>query len=423
MGGPAQKREGSPRLVTTPEGSPPGLPRAALRAAYRVLHDGTADSRLLSSELGGGVVGEFEGAFADLVGARYAVACASGTTALIAALVACGVRSGSEVIVASYGWSGTVGAVLTLGARPVFADVDPRTFTLDPERVLELVNNRTVAILATHLFGHPAHVSRLAEVARSHNLRLIYDAAQALGATYQGLPMGACGDLSAFSFGRGKILSAGEGGMAVTNDPAIFDQLLLASQHPARAMMELGDTALRPLADGMSLSCRMHPVAAALGLAQVAGLPSLVRRRRRTCLDLAYRLRNLQSLIAPSEAPSVEHAFHRFVLRLRPEITEDRARAVAALRRLGVPAIRGPICVPIHRHARFCSANLLAIQTEHPSPEQLPITCALSDREELLLESSSDWLSSPEARITELATALIFADHCLLLSASDRGTR
>lgn len=390
--------------VTTPEGEAPRLPRAALRAAVRTLRRGCDDLRALSGELGGGVVGEFEEAFGGLVGARHAVACSSGTSALLAALLACGVRPGDEVIVASYGWGGTVGAILTLGASPVFADVHPNTFNLDPARVRKRISSRTVAILATHLFGHPADVVQLAYIARDHGLRLIYDAAQALGATFQGRPMGAWGDVAIFSFGRGKLLSTGEGGMAVTNDPEIHDRLLLASQHPARGRVELCDPFLEPLLNEMSLSSRMHPVAAAIGLAQVQELPARVAKRRKTCLALAAQLRDARLFVAPSEAPGVEHAFHRFVLRMSATSSSDRSVLLAKLREQGVPVVAGPVRVPIHRRRWLPDIHPTGLAAS-PLEEALPISCQLCEAEEVLLESASDWLAVPPSRLAEIAGA------------------
>lgn len=391
-------------VVRTPEGEGPRLSRIGLRAAFRVLRAACGDLRVLSSELGGGVVGELEQAFAEVVDARYAVACASGTSALLAGLVACGVGPGDEVIVASYGWGGTVGAILTLGATPIFADVDACSFTLAPDRVRERISPRTVAILATHLFGHPADVVQLAEVARAHRLRLIYDAAQALGATSQGRPMGVWGDVAAFSFGRGKILSAGEGGMVVTNDPDLHDRLLLVSQHPARALIELGDASLRGYANEQSLSCRLHPVAAAICLAQMPELSSRIELRRRACLELADRLQCLASMAAPAEVRGARHAFHRFVLRLSPGGTSRREAVVAELKRLGVPATVGPVRTPIHRRNRDVGSR----RSVGPRVvEDLPITDALCKRQEILLESTSDWLAVPESRVVELAEAFL----------------
>lgn len=400
-----RRREEMRVSVTTPEGGPPRLSRASLRAGLRTLREGCHDLRALSSELGGGVVGEFEQAFGEIAGTRYAVACSSGTSALLAGLLACGVEPGAEVIVASYGWGGTVGAILTLGATPVFADVDPTTFTLDPIHVLEQISPRTVAILATHLFGHPAAVVQLGDIARDHGLRLIYDAAQALGATFHGRPMGAWGDVATFSFGRGKLLSTGEGGMAVTNDPEIHDRLLLASQHPARGRVELCDPSLKPLLNEMSLSSRMHPVAAAIGLAQVQELPARVTKRRKTCLALAEQLRDARLFVAPSEAPGVEHAFHRFVLRMSASNDKDRNVFLATLREQGVPVVAGPVRVPIHRRRWLRDIRRPAGLAASPLEDALPISFQLCAADEVLLESASDWLAVPPSRLTEIAGA------------------
>src|SRR3989454_355203 len=175
---------GGEPAVRTPEGRRPGLSPEADRAARGLLLQARRDPDALADLGGSGVVRTFEEAFARHVGADHAVSSASGTSALVAALLACGVRPGDDVVVSTYGWGGTVGAVLVIGAAPVFVDIEPMTFNADPAAVDCALTPRTKAILTTHLFGHPADVAGLSEVARRHSLALVFDAAQALGASY-----------------------------------------------------------------------------------------------------------------------------------------------------------------------------------------------------------------------------------------------
>ncbi|MBM3676889.1 MAG: aminotransferase class I/II-fold pyridoxal phosphate-dependent enzyme, partial [Actinobacteria bacterium] len=185
------------------------LARAIARAA--------ADSGYLHSFVPDAVL-ELEEAFASAVGARHALGLASGTAALHVALAVCGVRAGDEVVTTPYTWPQVISPILDRLAVPVFADIDPDTYTLAPTSIEAAITERTRAILAVHQFGHAADMTRIREIARSQNLRIIEDAAQAFGATWNGSPVGIHGDVACFSLGLTKLVSGLEGGVLVTND-------------------------------------------------------------------------------------------------------------------------------------------------------------------------------------------------------------
>ena len=403
---------GGEPAVRTPEGRRPGLSPEADRAARGLLHQARRDPDALADLGGGGVVRAFEEAFACQVDADHAVSTASGTSALVAALLACGVRPGDDVVVSTYGWGGTAGAVLVIGATPVFVDIKPMTFNVDPAVVRRALTPHTRAILATHLFGHPADVAGLSEVARRHGVALVFDAAQALGASYAGQKLGGCGDVTVFSFGRGKLLTTGEGGMAVTNDPELYERLVLVSQHPVRALWEVEDPGLRDLVDEVSLSCRIPTLAAAIGLADIPRLEALLETRRRACLALGQVLRDVPGFRPCVEAGPVTHAFHLFALTYVPEELDGLPRelAVTALRAEGVPVAVGPVRTPIHLRPRFRAgaADLgfrAPLKAGRPAALAAPVAGRRCATEELVLESSSGWTAFPEARIRELAVA------------------
>lgn len=397
----AVPHDGAAAAVRTPEGRRPGLSAAAVRAGLEVLQAARADRDLLSDLGGGRTVAAFEEDFASYVGARYAVSASSGTAALVTALRACGVGAGDEVIVSPYGWGGTVAAVLGVGAVPVFADIEAGSFNLDPTCVESAVRPRTRVVLATHLFGEPADIRGLGRVASEHGLRTVYDAAQALGARYDGRTIGAFGDIIAFSLGRGKLLTAGEGGVAVTGDRGLYERMVALSQHPIRTLRETVDARLRSSPEEVSLSARIHPLAAALGQAGLQEVESLLSVRRAACLALCAALNGVPGIRVPTERPGTRHAFHRFALTYVEEELGGLPRGafVRALAARNVPLVAGPVGTPIHRRAAVRSP------AAEPKPARLPVTERRCAREELLIESPTQWLDVPGERIGEIAEA------------------
>ena len=172
-----------------------------------------------SNFLGGDRIREFEEMFARHHGLRFAIACNSGTAALHMAMVAIGIGPGDEVIVPPYTFTATASAVLMAGGVPVFADVREPDFTLDPQAVDRAITPRTKALIPVHLFGAPAEMASLSDLARRHQLRIIEDCAQALGAQYRGRLVGTFSDLATYSFQETKNMTTGEGGMVLTDDP------------------------------------------------------------------------------------------------------------------------------------------------------------------------------------------------------------
>lgn len=389
-------RGGTP-VVQTPERRLMLVGARARRAVSRHLAASSSDALLLSDHEGTGVVAEFERAFCDAVGAKHAVASASGTGALISILRAMGVAAGDEVIVSSYGWGSTVGAVLAVGATPRFADIDATTACIDVTSTIQMINARTRVILATHMFGNPADVHALEGVASAHGVRLVFDAAQAMGASVNMQLMGTFGDAVAWSCGRYKLPYAGEGGVVTTNDHSIADKLVVVSQHPSRARREVLDPELRPLIDEMTLSLRMHPLAAVLGSAGLEDVPELIANRRCACDVMRSRLEDHEavSVIAANE-PAIS-AWYSFPLTIPEGGWSGIPGAViaAALRAEGVPIESGPVRIPLHARPRWAGA--------HVTP-----TLAVSERrcrEEYVIASATRWLNVPTRRLQEIGDA------------------
>ena len=198
----------------------------------------TLDEIFEAALAGRGVVAEWERTFADFCGVRYAFGTSSGTVALFIALKAVGVKVGDEVIVPALDWYAATAATLHLGAIPVFADTEPNLPTISPFSAEERITERTKVIIATHLFGYPCNMPALRTLADRYNLALIEDCAQALGAIGYGKKVGAWGDVGCFSFGVGKLLSCGEGGMIVTDRDDLAKRILALLVHPLRQEWE-----------------------------------------------------------------------------------------------------------------------------------------------------------------------------------------
>ncbi len=277
-------------------------------------------------------VAAFEAEFAERLGVRHAVAVASGTAALHLALLAHGIGPGDEVITSAFTFVASANTIVYVGARPVFADVDERTFNLDPAAVEAAVTPRTRAIVPVHLYGQPCDMDRITEIARRHGLLVIEDAAQAIGATYRGRLAGTFGT-GCFSLYATKNVASGEGGMVTTSDDALADRVRLLRQHGMRA---------RYAYETLGYNLRMTDLHAAIGRVQLGRMDELTRRRQEHARTLT---RSLTSVVAPLEAFDRTHVWHQYTVRL-----PDRDRDEAA-RRLGEAGIGTGIFYPegVHR--------------------------------------------------------------------------
>jgi dTDP-4-amino-4,6-dideoxygalactose transaminase len=293
--------------------------------------------------------------FARLVGAKHCLLTHCGTSALVLALAAAGVRGGDEVIVPAYSFVATPLAVVQAGAVPVFADVDVATGCLDPAATDAAVTPRTRAIMPVHMHGGAADMGALLDVARKHDLAVVEDAAQAHGATYQGRPVGAIGASGGFSMQSSKNLSAGEGGLFVTNDDALADEACSVrnfGQDVARS--DAGDFDLaRPLDGGRALDTRRmgsmyrgNEMMAAFARAQLARLPGLTERCQKNARRLAAALAELPGVTPPVEPPGRTSVHHKFRVHLDPEraglaLSPERLRdaTIAALRAEGLEVV------------------------------------------------------------------------------------
>jgi dTDP-4-amino-4,6-dideoxygalactose transaminase len=318
----------------------------------------------------GPVLAEFEAAFADYCGASHAVGVASGTDALTIALQAVGVEPGDEVITAANTCVPTIAAIEAAGAVPVLADVDADTLTLDHRALADSCTARTRAIVPVHLYGQCADMDPIHEFARSRQLLVVEDAAQAHGAVYRGSRAGTLGRAAAFSFYPTKNLGAlGDAGMVVTRDADVAERARLLRNYGERDRYE---SVLR------GRNSRLDPLQAAVLLAKLPRLDTWVARRR----ELAARyLGSLQDcgLGLPVEAPGNEHAFHLFVVR-----TGDRDGFRASLADAGVGTL-AHYPRPIHAHPAYehLSREGSLVESEAACREvvSLPLYPELNDAE------------------------------------------
>jgi perosamine synthetase len=289
------------------------------------------------------VTEDFENRFARAVGTRHAVAVNSGTAALLLAYRAI-LKAGDEVIVPDFTFAATATMVVAAGATPVFADVDPKTFNLNPKDVERKITRRTRAVVPVHLFGNPADVRGLTVIARRHKLRLIWDAAQAHGARFRGTDVGAFPDVVCYSFYPSKNMTTGEGGMLTTSDAALVGELRLLRSHGEESRY----THVR-----IGFNFRMTDVAAALGRTQLAKLSSAVRRRRENAAILSRGLRDVRGLFIPKASRGATPAPNLFTVAIDPERLEmSRDDFQNALARYGVAtAVHYPL--PLHRQPIF----------------------------------------------------------------------
>jgi perosamine synthetase len=268
---------------------------------------------------GEGPIAEFEQQFAQLTGSQYTLAMNSGTAALHSAYFALGVKPGTEVIVPGYTFFATAAPILQCGGRPVFCDIDPETLVADPDDVERRITPRTRAICVVHLWGNPAPMDRFVEIARRHNLGLIEDCSHAHGALYQGRPLGAWGDIGCFSLQGPKAVSAGEGGIAVTDNPLLFDRML-ALGHYGR--LKAGQAKNTFDTDYLTLGVKYRPHLYGIMLAagSLSRLAELNRRRQRNYDILSAELAGCEAVQPIKTTPkAVRGGFLEFIVRYAPE--------------------------------------------------------------------------------------------------------
>jgi len=328
----------------------------------------TIDSGQLAQ---GKKVKAFEDAFAAVCGVKHAIATSSGTTALHTAVLAHGIGPGDEVITTPFTFIASANAALFTGAKPVFVDIDERTYNMDPGRIEAAISPRTKAILPVHLFGNPCDMEAIMDIAAKHGLVVIEDACQAHGATVGGRRVGSFGT-GCFSFYPTKNITTAEGGIITTNDDELADRARLIRSHGQRE---------RYYHEMIGYNFRMTEIQAAIGLVQLGKLEQFNTARR---AHAAYLTAHLKGVTVPSETPGCRHVYHQYTIRV-PAAGGGRDALANHLRERGIGTmIYYP--VPVHKQVVY---QRLGYQDHLPLAESasrevlsLPVHPALT-REEL----------------------------------------
>jgi dTDP-4-amino-4,6-dideoxygalactose transaminase len=345
--------EGGEPIRRLPFPPPPPIGEEERRAVLEVL-----DSGVLSQFVGqwgpgffgGPRVRALESAWCEYFGVRHAVSMNSATSALYAAVGAAGVEPGDEVIVSPYTMSASAAAAVVSGAVPVFADIEAETFCLDPESVAGHLTERTRAIIGVDLFGHPAAWDRLREVVHGCEIVLIEDAAQAPGARERGRYAGTLGDIGVFSLNYHKTIHCGEGGIAVTDDPALAERLQLIRNH-GEAVVRAKGTARPETIVGFNY--RMTEIEAAIALEQLKKLERLLAPRIAAAEALTERLGSIPGITPPVVRDQVRHGYYVYPIRFDAEAMGcTRAWFAEALRAEGIPIEVGYV-EPLYRQPLY----------------------------------------------------------------------
>lgn len=273
-------------------------------------------SGMLTHKSGAGkYVRLFENAFAKFIGSKEAVAVNSGTAALHACLLATDIKPGDEVIAPPFTFIATTNMILLLGGKVVFADIDPTTYTLNPQAVEAAITTKTKAIIPVHLYGHPTDMDPLLELAKTHNLTIIEDAAQAHGSQYKGKPVGTIGDMACFSLYPSKVITTGEGGVITTDNKELAQRLRRIRTH--------GE--IRPYEFIMlGHNYRMPEIEAAIGSEQVKRLPKFLAQRRQNAEFLSKHLSDIPEIILPTEASWAIHNWYLYTIRIPTPRNRDK---------------------------------------------------------------------------------------------------
>ena len=270
----------------------------------------------------GPAVAEFEAALAKVAGTPYAVAIANGTAALHAAVAAAGIGPGDEVITSPITFAASANCALYVGATPVFADIDPQTYNIDPDDVERKITARTKAIIPVHYTGQPCDMERLDEIAKRNGLVLIADGAHAVGASYKGTAVGGLADMTTYSFHPVKQVTTGEGGAIVTTDKRLYEALISFRSHgitrdPAKLLQNRGPWYYEQ--QSLGYNYRLTDFQAALGTSQLKKLPQFLQKRREIARQYTAAFNGLPGMITPWQSPDGESAWHLYVLRLDTE--------------------------------------------------------------------------------------------------------
>lgn len=296
-------------------------------------------------------IAEFEKAVCEYTGAKYAVAIANGTAALHAACFAAGIQKGDEVIVSSITFAASSNCVLYCGGTPVFADIRPDTYNVDPEDIKRKITSKTKAIIAVDYTGQPCELDEIHEIAKEHRLLVIEDAAHALGAKYKGFKIGSISDMTTFSFHPVKHITTGEGGMILTNHIQLYERLKLFRAHGiTREEQYLTHNEGAWYYEQLELgyNYRITDIQCALGISQLKKLDTFIAKRKKLVKRYQDAFADCRNIICPYQEKDCDSSWHLFVIQVKDK---DRKEVFDALRGEGIGV--NVHYLPVYRHPYY----------------------------------------------------------------------
>lgn len=299
----------------------------------------------------GPAVTEFEKMVAEYTGAKYAVAVSNGTAALHVACLAAGLKEGDEVITTPITFAASANCVLYCGAKPVFVDIEPDTYNMDPTKIEEKITPKTKAIIAVHFTGQPCKMDEIHEIAKKHNLLVIEDAAHALGADYKGKKIGSISDMTTFSFHPVKHITTGEGGMITTNSKELYDKLILFRSHGItrdERFLEKNEGGWYYEQLDLGYNYRITDIQCALGISQMKKLERFVERRREIAQRYNEAFADIKGIRIPKQEAGCHNSWHLYVIQV---LEKDRKEVFDALRSKNIGV--NVHYIPVYKHPYY----------------------------------------------------------------------
>ena len=296
-------------------------------------------------------IAEFEQTVADYVGAKYAVAISNGTSALHAACFAAGIGPGDEVITTPLTFAASANCVLYCGGTPVFADVDPKTYNIDPEDIRRKITDRTKAIIAVHLAGQPCDMDAIHSIAHEYGLIVIEDGAHALGSVYKGKKVGSLSDMTTFSFHPVKPITTGEGGMIVTDNEEFYKKMALFRSHGITrddSMMTRNDGPWFYQQFDLGYNYSITDIQCALGCSQMKKLDRFLARRKEIVARYNEAFADCDNIITPYQLSDTESGWHLYIVQVK---NCDRRQVFEAMREKGIGV--NVHYIPVYMHPYY----------------------------------------------------------------------
>jgi perosamine synthetase len=303
----------------------PRIGQEEINAVVQVMKSG-----MLTTGLGAGPkVTEFERNYATFAGVKHAIAVNTGTAALHAALMAVGIKTGDEVILPSFTFVATAEAVVLAGGKPVFTDIDSDTYTLSPNAVEKAVTKKTKAILPVDLYGLPADIKPLREIASKHNLTIVEDCAQSHGATCEGKPAGAIADLACWSLYAAKNIGTGEGGVVTTDSDDLAEKVKMVRTHGEKVKYQ---------SLMLGTNYRMTEIQAAIGIVQLGRLPNFFAKRSQNAQRLTAKLKDADKITLPPQPANRTPSWYLYTIRIKNATREERNKIIGRMHEKGIGA-------------------------------------------------------------------------------------